>query len=84
MDKYENIKKILLIKDNENDIHLNNYVDLTLESIRTLNDIEINPNTKPLEYLNYGQEIKLRSEDDTYSNTKNLKLNEDNFFVVGK
>lgn len=82
--RYKEVMKILYIKENEQEELLINNIDRTLDIIKLLNNAEVDLSLEPLEYLNEGVQNKMRSKDETRINAKNLKTNNDNYFVVKK
>lgn len=82
--RYKEVMKILYIKENEQEELLINNIDRTLDIIKLLNNAEVDLSLEPLEYLNEGVQNKMRSKYETRINAKNLKTNNDNYFVVKK
>lgn len=82
--RYKEVMKILYIKENEQEELLINNIDRTLDIIKLLNNAEVDLSLEPLEYLNEGVQNTMRSKDETRINAKNLKTNNDNYFVVKK
>lgn len=82
--KYKEVMDIVYIEEKENEELLINNIKRTLKIIEKLNDVEVDLSLAPLNYVNETFENALRSDKKNYHNNKNLQVDENNYFVVGK
>lgn len=82
--KYKEVMDIVYIEEKENEELLINNIKRTLKIIEKLNDVEVDLSLEPLNYVNETFENAMRSDKKNYHNNKNLQVDENNYFVVGK
>lgn len=83
----QNIKKVSEILyfelENEDD-KLFEYVDTTLKLIKKVEEVEVNDNTKSLNFLNRNNKMQMRDSKIVYKNNENIMVNKQGYFEIKK